>query len=141
MTNPTFEDETKIYDVMSKLASRAAMNSALQTIALIQKAMADGPNGPDMQRLAGDDFFTSDEQKIFDNFDKKTLNDSWRKLIKSVDIGIGFLPELDRVARTEAVLVRIGDKITGSDGQGFLNVLANWEIEIDLGIVRGKVSW
>lgn len=140
MSDVSFTQATKIYDIMSKLASNAAMSSAMQTIALIQKAMADSPSGSQMRSLAGGEILTAEEAKILDEFDGPTLNAAWRKVIRSVDIAVAFVPELDRSARTEALLVRPGDKIKGAP-QDFANVQANWEVEIDLGIIRGKVSW
>lgn len=141
MTAISFQDEAEIYDVMSKLASRAALASATQTIALIQKAMSENPKGDKIMALAGDGILTDSEAAVLSAFDKDVLNKAWKKVIKSVDLAISFVPELDRVARTEAILIRRGDKVGGTDPQGFTGVLANWEVEIDFGVIRGKVSW
>jgi hypothetical protein len=141
MTAISFQDEAEIYDVMSKLASRAALSSAVQTIALIQKAMSENPKGDKIMALAGDSILSDREAAVLGAFDNDVLNKAWKKVIKTVDLAISFVPELDRIARTEAVLIRKGDKIVGVDAQGFPGVLANWEVEIDFGVIRGKVSW
>ncbi len=141
MPEINFSDEAEIYDVMSKLASRAAMASAMQTIALIQKAMAENPKDGQVQLLAGDGILSESEAAVLGAYEPDVLNKAWRKVIKTVDVAICFVPELDRIARTEAVLIRPGDMIGGVDPQGFAGTLANWEVEVDLGIIRGKVSW
>lgn len=141
MSEIKFSDEAEIYDVMSKLASRAAMSSAMQTIALIQKAMAENPKDRQVQLLAGDGILSESEAAVLGAYEPDVLNKAWRKVIKSVDIAVNFVPEFDRIGRTEAILVRPGDKIVGVDPQGFVGTMANWEIEVDLGIIRGKVSW
>ena len=141
MSEITSVTEVELYDVMSKLASRAALDAATKTIALIQKAMTDNPKDGSVHDMAGAGVLTEDEAAKLSAYEPDVLNKAWRKLIRTVDIAIEFVPELDRLARTEAILIRPGDKVGGADPMGFASIAANWEVEIDLGIIRGKVSW
>ena len=141
MADLAFESEAQIYDVMSKLASRAALSAAVQTIALIQKEMSENPKNGHIQALAGAGVLNESEQAVLTSYEPDVLNRAWRKVIRTIDMGISFVPELDRLPRTEALLIRPGDKVGGLNAQGFPGVLANWEVEVDLGIIRGKVSW
>ncbi|MFM5949466.1 MAG: hypothetical protein ACKOPM_09600 [Novosphingobium sp.] len=133
--------EVELYDIMSKLASRAALDSATKTIALIQKVMAENPKDGSIHNMAGPGVLTDDEAAKLGAYEPDVLNKAWRKLIRTVDIAIEFVPELDRLARTEGILLRPGDKVTGMDPMGFAGIAANWEVEINLGVIRGKVSW
>ena len=141
MVDITFETEAEIYDMMSQAAGRAALSAATNALALIQKGMKDDPKNAHVHALAGGPKLTAREQELLESISKEDLNKAWRKVIRTVDLSIGFIPELERLPRTQGLLVRPGDIVKGADAMGFPGMLANWEVEIDLGIIRGKVSW
>lgn len=138
MPTSNFEDEVRMYDVMSKLASRSAADAVVKFMALLQEEMKKDQS---LNTFTDRVYLTDDEKQVLTSFGLPELNKAWRKIIRSVDVDISFTPELDRVARTEGMLIRPGDIVRGEQAYGFPTVAANWEVEIDLGIIRGKVSW
>ncbi len=141
-------DEIELYSAMSKLAGNLFLEFNKQLIAGVQKladgvgAKGDVPSGA-LGALLDRTDMTSSEKAVLQKHSKEDVLRVWKKHIESIDYSMTFRPRVEKVIESINVLAVPGEKVTVNDvsGDGGIGTKANYEVEIDLGIIRGKVSW
>lgn len=141
-------DEIELYSAMSKLAGNLFLEFNKQLIAGVQK-LADGvgangdvPSGT-LGALLDRTDMTPPEKTLFQKYSKEEFLRAWKKHIESIDYSMTFRPRVEKAIECINVLAVPGEKVTVNDvsGDGGIGIAASYEVEIDLGIIRGKVSW
>ncbi|MDP1656012.1 MAG: hypothetical protein Q8L96_07940 [Hylemonella sp.] len=141
-------DEIELYRAMSKLAGTLFLEFNKQLVVGVQK-LTDGVGGKGevpsgvLSTLLDRSNITQSEEKALQKYSKEEVYQVWKKHIESIDYSISFRPRVEKPVESINVLALPGEKVTVNEvsSTGDINIRASWEVEIDLGIIRGKVSW
>lgn len=141
-------DEIELYRSMSKVAGTLFLQFNKQLIAAVQK-LAEGAGAPGnvpsgiLGTLADRAALTQSEKAVLQKYGQEEIYRVWKKHLDTIDYSISFRPRVEKPVEGLNVMAVPGEKITIESvaADGAINASANWEIEIDLGIIRGKVSW